>query len=564
MLRRTVLSAALLGVLVAPMVFATLRNGGDPAPDTHLATRWRDEPGAAGTLSVLHFGAAPGSARPRRQRTELVNGGGYAAMEDNDLRGYLDGTFKYGWNQPGQIHVRIGRRGEAPRFGEYELFRVLQRWDSVALPPLARVTAAELRIQVEEGPEAPVRVMLYAVRKDWDPGRGGTALDNVSPPNPGEVWWNDAAFARRAWGLPGVSFASPGDPEADLDPMPLAQTTYQPGASRIVLSSARLADYVTERAGAGEPLLFLLKLSDYHEDLPGSLLTLHSGNQGDSRNPARRPRLVLDWESPAQSFAVEVPVVLEYGRTYRLPRLAAHQGAWHGVGFDVAPGYEAPLVQVRGGKDGEESPWRDASRPFAADWDWMEVRLVAASNPVVLGEAFEAEFRDTWVRSAPPEDQEVLATFVSPGGVRHVVRAAYLGGNRWRFGIVPDELGPWSYQWTQSFTGVPYRSGPGSFDVVGGDRENVREQIHAFALRLRSLDLEDPEVLSRSMVQLARLERSAMLQETPRTFRSAEGRRLRDLLNEARAILGEPAPAVIPLVPDRGAPRRPASSGGSP
>ncbi len=96
-------------------------------------------------------------------------------MEDNDLRGYLDGNFKWGWNQVGQIHVRVGRRARGPAFGEYELFRLVQRWDGMALPPAVHIHQARLRLGVEEGPPFSVTVYLYEVKKDWNPGGGGIA-----------------------------------------------------------------------------------------------------------------------------------------------------------------------------------------------------------------------------------------------------------------------------------------------------------------------------------------------------------------------------------------------------
>ncbi len=153
-----------------------------------------------GTLRISTFAAAPleeeiaaENRAPSVLRTRFVNGAGYSGMEDNDLRGYLDGAFKYAWNQPGQVHVRIGRRGSGPRFGEYEIFRVIHRWSELGLPRDARVRRASLTLHVEQSPARPVRLVLYEVKKDWNPGVGGLLRDNVSPPNPGEVWWGELA-----------------------------------------------------------------------------------------------------------------------------------------------------------------------------------------------------------------------------------------------------------------------------------------------------------------------------------------------------------------------------------
>ena len=56
--------------------------------------------------------------------------------------------------------------------------------------------------------------------------------------------------------------------------------------------------FVLQRVRGGKPLLFLLKHADDHEDSPGSVITIYSGNHGDSRNVARRPALTLHRQSP--------------------------------------------------------------------------------------------------------------------------------------------------------------------------------------------------------------------------------------------------------------------------
>jgi hypothetical protein len=67
----------------------------------------------------------------------------------------------------------------------------------------------------------------------------------------------------------------------------------------------------------------LLKLSDRDEDVRGTAVHLWSGNVGLHRNPARRPRLELDWSSPTPQATAEYAVHLEHGRTAELPALKA-------------------------------------------------------------------------------------------------------------------------------------------------------------------------------------------------------------------------------------------------
>ena len=65
-----------------------------------------------GRLRVGAFGAGLSGSHtghePLRHISVYVNGPDYGGMEDNDMRGFLDGRCKHDWNQQGQIHVRPG------------------------------------------------------------------------------------------------------------------------------------------------------------------------------------------------------------------------------------------------------------------------------------------------------------------------------------------------------------------------------------------------------------------------------------------------------------------------
>ncbi len=520
---------------------------GPAMPDSAYAP----EPGVSGVVRLSVFGDARGAATPQRHVTAFVDGTSYLGQHSNDLRGFLDGTFKYAWNQAGQVHVRVGRRGEAPRYGEYELFRDAFRWDSISLPPGSRVVEARLRLGIEDGPRFPVHVFLYRVRRPWNPGSGGTLENNVSPPKPGEVWWDDAAYGQQPWGLPGASFASNDSTVADTDPLPLAQTAFSPGDTVLQFASRKLAEYVDAQSRGAMPLLLLLKLSDPEEDLPGSVMTVYSGTQGDDRAVSRRPHLTLTWENPGEVASVSKPVELEYGRTYVLPRLSA-KGNWVAASFIGDSSSPAATVEMRGGIGDSTSPWRSAILPRHEHWSWVEARIQAVVDPVVLGQAFKASFSNTWIRTDAPERQRVPWVFVSPSGQRHEVTADYQGNYRWEVHLIPDELGRWTYSWTSQFEEEPYRSATGAFDVVLGDRQNAALQLDAFGEQLQKDSLaQRPDLLQRRMVQFMRLERAAMELETPTSFRSPEGTRLRTLLRRVRERLGgQMVPDPIPLVPD--------------
>lgn len=517
----------------------------------------RDAPDLRGRLRVITIGGArrPSSRAPQIVRSSYVNGVGYSGMEDNDIRGFLDGRFKWGWNQAGQIHVRVGRRNIGPKYGEFEIMRVLQRWDEIILPPGAQVSSARLTVRIEEGASDSLRVMLYAVRPDWDPGIGGVRRDNVSPPNPGEVWWGDIGFEQRGWGLPGAGYASDVDPEADVGAMPLAEAAYRPGDSTLVFEASSLTRYVDTQSSRGESLRFLLKLADIQEDTPGAQLILYSASQGDDKTPVRRPRLDLEWStSDATPLAVQ-DLHVEHGRRLVLPRYALSGGTWLAISMEFAE-QDAfrPLIEIRGGRGTTVSEWQAYEQPISCNWDWIEVRVLAAQNPVVLGEAFVTDVRDTWVRTRPPWEQKVPWTFISPTGVRHEVFARYEGRSQWSISFKPDEMGPWRYFWTNEFTDRPYRGPDGRFDVIGGDPSNIERQLKALAVRVTDPAVaRDSALRERLMIDFARLERAALQSLTPASFRGAVGARLRASIDEVRVALGgEKLPTELPLRPDPG------------
>ncbi|HEX6964900.1 MAG TPA: hypothetical protein VF166_03800 [Gemmatimonadaceae bacterium] len=547
------LIAAIGSVLAIALVGAgTLTRGqhASAAPAAPPLPLPPDLPGVSGVLRISTFpDAARRTAASAPHTIAYVDGPAYSGMEDNDLRGYLDGTFKYAWNQTTQSHVRLGRRNSAPRYGEFELFRNLQRWSGIVLPPHATVTRAALTLHVEDGPAQPMRVELYLVRKDWNPGGGGTLQNNVSPPKPGEVWWNEAKHGQLAWGLPGASYAAT-DTDADTGPMPLAESRYLPGHSTIVFSSPALARYATERIGRREPLLFLVKLTDVQEDIPGTLMEIYSANQGDTRYTARRPHLDLAWSDGHEQTLLDEPIALEYGRALAMQRLPAHPGQWYDVGFVADSGFAAPTIEVRGGTARDTSAWMRVTAPFQSRWDWMQVRLLAAVDPVVLGQTFTSTIHDTWIRTGPPEQQVVPWVFVSPSGIADTVFARYQGHDSWSVAFTPNELGRWRYSWTEHFTEDPYHGADGVFDVVSGTEANVLAQLDHFAAKLRAADRTDTVRAMRLMTQFARLERAAMQYQTPATFRSASGESLHEKLDSIRALWGQRVPDPIPLVPD--------------
>lgn len=499
-----------------------------------------------GTLAVSGFAAAApkDTSQGTTQHTSLlVPGPNYAGMQDNDIRGFPNGRWVHGWNQVGQRHVRLGRGPSTSRFGEMEIMRALQRWDDIPLPADAVVTQVSLEIVVESGIAEPADVMLYEVHRDWNPGSGGLQGDNTSPPAPGEVWWPDAAHGEEEWGLPGASFASD-DPElGDVAPLALATARYAPGSSTLLFSSGPLNQYVQRRIASAEPLLFLLKLSDSDEDLVRDELVLYSAEEGDSLSVHRRPKLSVEWRVPTEVVGWKQEVLLENGHFVEPPKLPA-KGADHwAVSFDPRLGYESPVIEVRGGGAGPSSEWRSAAVPFEVDWDWIQVRLVAAMNPVALGTAFESEFVDTWVPDAKPEDQTVTWHFTDPLGREIELSGSYEGQFRWRVAFNPKVPGRWSYYVDHDLNWPPYRSEEVVFDVLGDDLTIVLDHLEDLAERIEASNLTTPRAKFETFGdEFLRLERAGIELLTPAEFRSQRGLQFASRVDEIRRELGEALP----------------------
>ena len=175
------------------------------------------------------------------------------------------------------------------------------------------------------------------------------------------------------------------------------------------------------------------------------------------------------------------------------------------------------------------------------EWEWAELRLLAATQPVQLGDDFETSLRDTWVRTGPPEQQVVTFELVAPRGERFLVPAEFRGDYTWALSFQPDELGRWRYRFRQDFLKKPYESSEGFFDVVLLERERALEQLAALADRLRVDNARSGASRDRELSPLAtvfwRLERAALALETPESFASPQGRELFDRITEVRELL---------------------------
>lgn len=495
-----------------------------------------------GTLVISGPGLPDVEARVLHRET-YVNGAAYAGMEDNDIRGYLDGVFLYGWNQPGQSWVRLGRIGWLHRYGEYEMFRFIQRWENIRTPSVGRLADAELVL--ETGPKPPsqaVSVALYAVHKDWNPGAGGIDRDNVSPPGEGEVWWNERAHGKAPWGLPGCSFPSD-DPElGDIGLMPLDIVHVPEEGGTLRFSSPALTAHIARQLADDKPLLFLFKLTDEDEDRRDTLVHIWSGNEGDSFGSGRKPQLHLAWESEPGHGTVQIPILLEHGRTVSLPGIDL-PGPGCLVGFLPEGDSPNPVVYTRSA----ESPWQRLQGVGLRGEGPLKMRVGGLLSPMAFGEPFVATLVDTWVQTGPPEKQRVEVRVTSPSGRERIVVPEYKGDCTWTFRIRPDEVGRWTYEWSHSFAEPPYRSCVEVFDVVVESMDHVARLLAAFEERLAHATAKDLKRSPELKQEFSRIVRSVMATMTPETVRSVEGQVILERLRRVRGLFGEPVPDPIPL-----------------
>jgi hypothetical protein len=488
-----------------------------------------------------------------RHRHVWFRGPHFDGVQEVDLRGFLDGRYYVARSQSGQVHVRMGRGYRGSKRGEWEIFRVLQRWSGVWLPPGASVTAARLEFELEtginprEGVEQEMEILLYNVLPDWTPGPGGLEGNNDSEPAPGEAWWNEVGRGVKRWGLPGAGLASDSHPDADTPAAPLALARFGPGDRKVILESPELTAYVQRQVIAGESIRFLLKLSDHFEDATGTVVHFYSSCQGDSENAARRPRLVLDWCSDRECAALECMVRLEPGRRIELPPVeGGDEVVAVAVSYADGSSPEWPRLAVRSADSAASSDWMTVALPQRCEWSRVASRVDAVRNPIELGQAFTASFRDTWIPSGAPERQEVPWSFHSPSGRRHRVQAEFVGDWTWTVRFQPEELGRWEYSWSQTFD-RPWTSAVGSFDVVPGDQESLIRALNRFIERVRESGL--PRGIPRLRAfsgEFQRLQRGLMASQTPESFPlgggDASGGEVGRCLDEARKAMGGEGP----------------------
>jgi len=453
-------------------------------------------PATTGTLIVAACHPAGAIVSPVL-KTVFRRGLFYGGMEDVELRGFLDGTVKFERNVATQYHVRVGCEGSKPDRGRYEVMRLLQRWDTTALPPSAQVRGARLVLCQEDiagFPHRhplrwPVDFYLYAVKKPWNPGRGGSRRDNVSSPEPGDAWWLEAKAGELKWAEAGCGFGADNDAQADRKQHPLASCRLGSVDEDLIFSGSRLARHIEKAAQEGSGLDLLIAAGPADEALPGSTRAFYSAEFGDDLNPQRRPRLEVEWCSPAR-WVEEHPFVLGPGETIAfrpqsgtvLPEPATLCAS---VDVDSVSGM-APAADVLG--------WNVSNAPESAGLlplavpllgspgRGFEIRLSTALHPIAAGDEVSIRILETWMPSVRrPEELAVPFWFTAPSGRKLAHAAVHEGDFLYACRFRPDEMGVWSYAWTtRPDRRFRPQTGGGRFTVVRSEGRKHEEALRSF------------------------------------------------------------------------------------
>ncbi len=160
----------------------------------------------------------------------------------------------------------------------------------------------------------------------------------------------------------------------------MAEAAFEAGDPTIDFQSPAFTSYVDQRVDSGLPLVFLVKLSDYREDLVCSLLTLYSGNHGDRMNPSRRPRLVLRWSSRAKINSIFLRTVLEYGRKYEIGPLNTAGASQIVASFYSEKDTLTPTFEIRPRSASSVDPWTGIPRPLPGAWEKLMPGLSLVSS----------------------------------------------------------------------------------------------------------------------------------------------------------------------------------------
>lgn len=449
-------------------------------------------------------------------------------VSDVDIRGFLDGSTKYDFNQGTANHMRVGRRYNGYFQGRLELKRSLIRWDVSDLQSVpARVVDGAIHLWAEP-PELPsplsirssppIRIYAYPIGIEWTEGNGGEGENSMSPATTGESYWLEARRGERAWPAPGaLSFGqTPGLGSYAARPLAFERLRLSPDAdTELVLRSEKLASYVEERRDSGG-VGVLLKLDDMEEARLGTsfgLITSEFGNAFDY--PPKGPALQVTVEVDGRVERTRYPYVLETGGEVVLPirRHAAGRIAFEAV-LRPDEGDIPPKLYIRGGSgvvDTAGKRWHSLDNPVVRDWDWSQVKISSQVNRVRLGEEVHLRLDEFWVKPGPRTEQTPRVVLIAPSGDTVRRRATPASELSYETVLVPDEVGLWRYGWCfRAYPELPKGThcGKGVFYVgLDLDDPNADRRVRKYAETVKKSIKDLGFVHRKSVYQLNTLSR---------------------------------------------------------
>jgi hypothetical protein len=418
-----------------------------------------------------------------------------STVEDTDIRGFLDGTTKYSFNQGTAYHMRVGRRMSGALKREFELKRSLVRWRLPKLPAECRIVDASLSFWVEgfskisplnaPGAQLPLHLYVFPIDPDWGPGQGGISRDSFSEAAPGEASWVEARAGERRWAVPGALLS--GAVRA------IGVGLIEDDDKRLLIKSESLLNYLKSAFVQARSFDILLKLGDQEEDRYGTEIGLLTSQFGDNNDVySKRPRLMFDIELRYPSVTWEKEFVLEPNLEHISPVLNHPSGEvllTAKVESGKRRGQLSPAIWVRGGRDGEPQSdnWIALDMPLRRRWDWSQVKLSIARPVIPLGEPFSIELLEAWVDPGPREKQLPELLILGPSGRVQRIRGRPIDDLRYQIRFTPNELGLWRYGWSflpSKKSPAGSHQGEGIFYVKAPSDKSEEEQLRIAAERL--------------------------------------------------------------------------------
>lgn len=419
-----------------------------------------------------------------------------SAVEDTDIRGFLDGSVKYPFNQGTSYHMRVGRRMSGPYNNVFELKRSLVRWALPEIPQAAIVSDTKLRFWIEgfssnsplsrsDLKSKPLHLFVYGLKSDWVAGQGGVNRDSFSQAAQGEANWNESRVGISVWDSPGALLPGEG--------RPIGMQTIIEDDGLIVITSPQLNQFLVKNIFDSQELNILLKLGDEEENRWGTeigILSSEFGSRQDIRS--KRPRLDFVLSLPYENRKQNWHFTLEAGAE-DIMAVARHEGEHvmisthfekerHG---ESAITLAEPNIYVRGGRDDEEGygEWERLDNPVIRRWDWSQIKISLRPYSISLGMNFSLSLLETWVKPGPRDKQRPELVLIAPSGQIHKVEGEPQGLH-YIMTFRPDEPGLWRYGW--SFLPRPQsppnsHQGEGLFYVATPVGEEEGTALRAYA-----------------------------------------------------------------------------------